>query len=724
MRRIVKAFAFVLAALPLAVPVSAQVTDSLAVEVTDSLAVEVTDSLAVEESQKCADCIISSVLESLPAADLAELDAQMERLASVSEESVHALVSMLAPPEEGENSVYEYALNGLVAYVSAPGREALAAPVKDALLASVGECEDDANRAFLLTLSRLLVGRSDAAAIARWLGDEYLHPFAVSVLITIPGIEDEVVNLLKGAKEPDAGLAYLAAAKGVSGAEKYLLKWLPSNDATLCRNVYAALGKCGGKKSLDVLAAAAKADDYGLGTTNATESYLCLVARLVDEDNSKGMDEARMLLKSDRTHIRTAALDILLHSGRVDGRALVLEAVEDEDKEYRCAALFEAAGFADEDFCEAVAQLLPELTNDAKTDVVSWLGERHAAGQIAAIVEETGSQYPPLADAAIRAAGKIGGDEALSALTSCLSGPNAHTAEEVLGSFPGSITSAVLTLLDGTTVEQTAALHLASRRRIKESFDMALALTRSPDVRVSQAAYWALAGTCTADDFDRLCTLLDSCPGTYVAAVQAAAVYASTGTDHERILSAFLASPTPERHYPVLAADGDAEAVDILMAAAREGSQEACFSLLKVDSQIISELLELAGLNPRWRDDALSRVCDQIQTYVSPQESAAYYNSALELRPSPRTANKLLTALGDSGSPDGIGIAVGYTDDQKTCAAAAYAIKGIASANPELLSDDACRAALSRAREVFSALAAADPDAGYAVDEINLLLAD
>ncbi|MCD8312980.1 MAG: HEAT repeat domain-containing protein [Bacteroidales bacterium] len=679
--------------------------------------------LHAQQEEKCADCIVSGALETLPAENADVFNAAMESLASLGGESVRALVSMLAPPEEGQNALYEYALNGLVAYVSAPGREAEAAEVKDAILDSVGECEGKSNQAFLLTLVRLLAGPEDFDSIAAYLDDEYLGPFAVSDLASIPDIDDKILALIKKSKTPSAGLAALAAAKGISGAEKYLLKWIPSNDVTLRRNVYTALGVCGSEKSLVKLGSVAYADNYALGNANASEAYFRLLRRLVESGSRKAFETAKDLLDNKITVAKTNAFDILFHSGKLSGKALVLAALKDEDREYRRAALFEADEIADEELYASVAALLPDLDNEARTDIVSWLGERHAASQTAAVLEAVGSGHAPLAVAAIRAAGKIGGEDALKVLVDCLDGPHAIEAETALESFPGSIRETVIALIDSPSpLVQAVALRLASRRHVTETFDRALELTSSQDPQVSAVAYGALAGICTPEDFDRLCALLDSCPEEAVSAVQNAAGHAGTDVEYEALSAKVEASPCSERYYPLLASCGNAGAVETLEAAAREGSEDAFAALLRVDADIASVLLELAGTDSEWKDMALFRACDLVGKYIAPSDRIPYYVASLEMEPSSKVTVKLLNALGESGSPDAVGIAIGYTDYPETAEAAAYAVKSVISANPGLLGDEAYTAALLKAREVYAALSVGDPDAGYAVDEINLLL--
>ena len=70
--------------------------------------------------------------------------------------------------------------------------------------------------------------------------------------------------------------------------------------------------------------------------------------------------------------------------------------------------------YADDDLYAAIARKLPSLKDDAaKTDIISWFGSRHAASQAGTVIAAIASPDPELALAAIRAAGRIGGQEAL-----------------------------------------------------------------------------------------------------------------------------------------------------------------------------------------------------------------------------------------------------------------------------------------------------------------------
>ncbi len=693
---------------------------------------------------------VKTVLAGLPAEKQADFDALMQLLASTGEEGILALAEMLPPTGEEQIPAVEYALNGVVAYVSAEGREELAAPIRAGLRTAIEKCTDKTNQAFLMSQLQLIGTSADSDFFVKYIDDEYLETFAASALMSIQGADDVLLSLIKKSS-PSSALANAAAFKSLQGAEKYLLKWAAaSTDEVIKENVYNALRVCGSSKSISVLSEAAKADSYGLGTTDATGAYLGLVNRLAAAGDSKGLAEAETLLASDYTHIRIAGLEILLNACPDRREALVLEALDDTDREYRVAALTAASGFgggareevpvspasgddaaAVPEICASVVAAMPSLSIEAQTDVVNWLGDCRAADYCAAVVEAMSSSDPQLAVSAIRAAGKIGGEDALNALVAALDGPFGKDAVTALAHFNGDIRPAVIEILDGSSSAPAtaAAVKLAGQRHIKSAAPKTLELTGSDDTMVRSAAYDALAGVCSPEDFGSVCSLLDDCADEYVAPAQAAALSALADTEpsgrYDLTSARMEASAHPERYYPLLASTGSPDAVATLLEAARGGSNEAFTSLLKIDDPqaLVSPLIELAGQNDGWKDAAAKRVCTLIKKYEPAEDRVARLADALAASPSAKVCNNILETIGESYDLAGIPVALQYIDDSETAEGAAYAIKSVCAKNVTAVqSDEAVRDALNKAKAVFAVLAQNSADAGYAVDEINLLL--
>ena len=684
---------------------------------------------AQDARQRTAETIVADALAQLPAQTPKAFDSLMQELAATGADGIRMMAGMLVPASEGKNAVVEYALGGVVSYVSAQGREALAREVRTGLADAVAASTDKPNQAFLLSLLQLCATAQEAPVFVKYAGDDYLADYAVRGLISTPGTEATLLALIGESPAPNALLAYAAAEKGLAAAEPALLKWAadPTADTPARQAVYNALAKCGTHASIATLAAAAKADGYAFTKNDATGAYVNLLARLAAAGEQKALSAAKALQKPALPqNVRAAGLEIVLAADAKKRTQTVLAALKDADREYRCAALDFAGDFADDALYAAVVKKMPSLSDAAKTDVVSWLGARHAASQSAAVVAAMSSPDDELALAAVRAAGKIGGQQALDALIAQLGGAHAKEASAALAAFNGKPNAAFVAALDGDPATQANALKLVAKRRITTAADKVFALLGSGDKAVRTAAYDALAGVTTAGDFDRLCDLLDKAQGDDVKALQAglrnALAPAAPDMQYKLVAGRMAAAPQKARYYPLLAQAATDEAIGALLKA--DDPKAAFAALLTVKNPVMIDVLyELAGKNPDWTDAAISRYTDfATASDNTPMRKYQLYRKGLEANPSAKTQNKLLKALSKTPVFPALVLAVKYMDAPATAETAALVVKTVAAKNPGM-GGQTVAAALKKALEVYVELAKADADAGYAVDEIKGLMA-
>lgn len=685
---------------------------------------------AQDARQRTAETIVADALAQLPAQTPKAFDSLMQELAATGADGIRMMAAMLVPAAEGKNAPVEYAINGVVSYVTAAGREELAREIRAGLTDAVAASTDKPNQAFLLSQLQLCATAAEAPVFVKYAADEYLADYAVRGLISTPGTDGEILALIDASPAPDALLAYAAAEKRLAAAEPALLKWAadPKTGTPTKEAVYNALAKCGTAASIAPLAAAAKADGYAFTKTDATGAYVALLARLAAAGNSKAVAAAKALRKTGMPqNIRIAGLEIALRADAKKRTQEVLAALKDPDRTYRCAALDCAAEFADDDLYAAIARKLPSLKDDAaKTDVISWFGSRHAASQAGTVIAAIASSDPELALAAIRAAGRIGGQEALDALVAQLDGPHAREASAALAAFNGKPNAAFAAALDGTPRTQANALKLVAMRRITTAADKVFALLESPDAAVRAAAYDALAGVASPKDFERLCDLLNQAQEADVKALQAglknALARETPAAQYEKTMARIASAPAKARYYPLLAQAASKEAIDALLAA---DDREAAFAaLLTVENPAMVDVLyDLARRNPAWTDAALARYTEFVTASADTGvRKYQLYRRALELNPSAKVQNKLLKALAKTPEFPVLVLAMNYMDAPATAETAAMVVKTVAAKNPAL-GGETVAAALKKAQEVYAGLAKSDADAGYAVDEIKGLLA-
>ena len=143
--------------------------------------------VAQDARMRTSETIIADALNQLPASEKKVFDEVMSELVSTGAEGIAQVADMLVPASEGKNAIVEYALNGVVAYVTTPDKEAEKTIVRKGLIQALDACKDNPNKAFLLTLLRMCGEAEDAPVFVKYLNDEYLVEWAISGLTTIKG---------------------------------------------------------------------------------------------------------------------------------------------------------------------------------------------------------------------------------------------------------------------------------------------------------------------------------------------------------------------------------------------------------------------------------------------------------------------------------------------------------------------------------------------------------
>lgn len=175
---------------------------------------------AQDARQRSLETIVADGLAQLPAQDTPTLDAAMQELAATGARGVKMMADMLVPATEGKNATVEYALSGVVNYVTAEGREALAEGVREGLCEALKSCSDKPNQAFLISLLQLCSTEEQIPLLVEYTRDEYLADYAVRALISTPGSDKALLDLIAGSAEPNALLAYAAAERQLTEDRK------------------------------------------------------------------------------------------------------------------------------------------------------------------------------------------------------------------------------------------------------------------------------------------------------------------------------------------------------------------------------------------------------------------------------------------------------------------------------------------------------------------------
>ena len=683
--------------------------------------------VAQDARQRTTATIIADALDQLPADRQRTYDSVVKDLASTGADGINQLAGMLVPADKGKNATLEYALYAVVSYVAGPDKAAERAEVRKGLKESIDKCTDNANKAFLMNMLQRCATAEDAPFFVKYAKDSYLADWAINGL-ALEGMDDALLELMKNDGACREKLAYAAGDKKLAAAEPILIGWLKDADAKTKKAIYHALGIIGTAKSLPVLGAAAKADKYDwVPETDATSAYLRLIKNLAAKNDKAAIAAAKALLKpANKAFVRGAALEAVVAAEGAKAKALVTAALADNNRDYRVNALRLSECFADDAWYAAVAKTLKAKGDkEVKADVLNWFGTKKVASQIDAIVANINSANTEIAEAAIAAASKIGGETALNALVAQLNGKNAKAATAALLSFNGKVNDKVIAALDADKATQIAALGIASTRSMEAAADKVFAMLNSTDAETSAAAYKALAGVVEPKDFGRLCDLIEK--GKHTADIQnamkSALLSLTADKQMETVTPAVNKSSNASLYYPVLAQVGSSAAIaEILKGYNGNYKNEAFAALLTVDNvEMIDVLYNIAVNDKANAQKALARYTAMVSKSANtPVRKYQLYRKALEIATDAKVQSNLLSLLGGTNTYQALLIAEKYLDNKATAEAAAGAIRNIASKNTGNFGGEPVRKAMEKAIEVFKAIG--DADAGYAIDDLKSLL--
>lgn len=678
--------------------------------------------------------IVADALAQLPGKKQKNYNSAMADLASTGTEGVVQLAGMLVPADKGKNSTVEYALYGLTSYVMAPGHEAQRDAVREGLKASIDKCTDNPNRAFLMTLLQNCGTADDASFFAKYVKDSYLQEWAINGLIGLPGTEETLMELVNAEAAPREVLTYAAGKKGLKAAEPVILKWAAEANDADARAYYKALGQIGSSKSMPVLAKAAKAQKYSWEPNAATEAYIALLENMVANGEAKQASAAakNLIKATDKAHVRGAALNLIFEADGKKALPMLVQAMKDNDRAYRVNALRRAEAWADADVYAALNKFVTAKgDNLVKADIINWYGANHAADQIDVVLANINSPNQEVATAAIKAAGKIGGEKALDALVAQLGGAKTSAAEAALLAFNGKINPGVIKALDGNADSQIAAMKLASSRKMTEAAPKVFALLNSDNANVKDAAYAALAGVVGPDDFDAVCQLVEkngaNSNQALVNALQSSVRNLSKAEQYAKVMPYINKSKVPYQYYMVLAQAATPEAVAALLKGFNNGTgaakNMAFAALLNVNSPEMIDVMYGIAVGDKSREAmAMSRYANLVNgSDYTPVRKYQLYRKGLEAATDKKVKNVMLKGLAGTNTYQALVIADKYLSDKATAKAAANTVRTIASKNNGGFGGAPVRQALEKTRDVFKAGTSADD--GYAVDDINGMLA-
>ena len=642
--------------------------------------------------------IVADALAQLPAEESAIYNQVMAELAAAAPEGIEMIASMLKPAAEGvNNSPMEYALYGTASYVTKQGA-AMREGVRTGLKNALDKATHNPTRECILTALQICATADDAEYLGKLLKDDYLAKYAARALAAVKGTEAHVLKLMQEQSSNNISkvlLAQIASYKPhFHDAEPILIAWLDGATEAEATQIYTALGTWGGDAAAKTLEAAAKGVNYEFEVTNAYGAYMNLLNGHLMKHEPKLVEKAaKKLLKVEKTNVRIAAIDLLV---QIKGAAIlptIVKALKEDCREYRYGALRCAEAIENPAATQAVvADALASCSDDATIDVLNWLGANHAAAEIDHIVPYATNANDEIACAALAAASRIGGAEALKAFEARIAADNSEAVNNAvingLLTFNGSINDMLVANMDKNDNARAIAKAVLAKRRITAAGDTVMKWAKGGDDVAN-----ILANIATEKDFNALCDMLEK--GKNVDILSKAigkSLEAKPVAEQVKLISdrAAKAGQNKLYYYPSLAATGSADVIATLVEGYKAGNKGgyAFDGMLQIaDDAILPHLFDVATTNADLKSKALARYIALVPaSKLSPEMKYMSLRRAIEANPAVAQKNAALTALASTQTFPAMMFAAQYMDDEATAQAAANTVLQIATKHPEFYS--------------------------------------
>ena len=464
---------------------------------------------------------------------------------------------------------------------------------------------------------------------------------------------------------------------------------------------------------------------------NVREGLKQAIAAQSDKDAKQFLEnELRLLSKTeDVTYVApkastpyAKAYDKLVSLGSNAGKEIV-KSVKSKDHALRMQALkfATAKGLATDELAASVTKKYKSLSEEAKCDVLYWLGDNKIASQ-KDLLSSVASQGGKPAKAAIEALGKIGGDEAQKVLINQLGGENNAEAFRALCSFPGKL-SVLEPLKAAVGDKKVSLMKLASARRCTETAEEIFKLAIGKEYK--DAALDAMPGVVKPEmSKGVLGTLVIIDDAQNVAKWQkaaAACMQMLSADDQYQEIASFLNSskiPNKERLYPLLAATGTDTSVSALEKIGGVAAIEALGT--STNYKAAKPLLDAAK---KGSAKALMSYVNLVNTKERNLDNrSAKLTEAFALAKTVADKKNILSKLAGTPTRNAFLLASKQLDDKELGYTAATAAKEIITKTTEDIEYDVVKENLEKCINIFKATG--DADDGYAVDALRQKLSE
>jgi HEAT repeat protein len=636
---------------------------------------------------------LQELLSRLPARDASEARMVSALMLESAPENVARLCAQLDTTKPGNDAQLRYALSGLTSYATMPGHQAERGSYVIALNSALGRMHTPPSKAFVIQQLQAAGGQESVETLSPYLRDAALCESAAQALLSIRTPE-VAGKMLEAVRQVD-GARRLTLVKALGELQTRdivpdLMKWAKEDDPSLREASLEALAAIGDPHSNDLMQ-----------TPQLRLTYARSLAKAGNRDLSERICQAILSSKTS-PDARPAAL-YQLASLRGDSIYADLYAdARDLDPVFSATALDLAAKLkpGSESASKGWQDVLRQATPEQQADVVKMLGRRTDAASLAIVYGALKDQQPVVRIAAVEAATRLGGGDAIDAMMSLLE--RTDRADEIAAvrnvlvslSPKQTIPALVRTLPSATAPAQVMLLQYSAGcgNLVPSSGILALVRHESPAVR--QAAIKTLEAVAGPDDMPNLVQSYLAARGDADANAMRRTIAAVAGrTPAESRANAILGvldTAASTNKAALLRALGRVSGQKSLAVLSRNTAskdpsiKDAALRALAEwpDMQAFDTLLAVAKSKQPLNYKVLAvRACLRIvdDAHLPSGRAARLLEKVVAAAPRVEEKRMALASLGNTSSTEAVRIASGYLGDDSVGLDAALAIQKIAA---------------------------------------------
>ncbi|MDD2243005.1 MAG: DUF1080 domain-containing protein [Dysgonamonadaceae bacterium] len=651
--------------------------------------------------------IVADVLAQLPADNQKQYNQLMTDLVSTGEEGLLNLIGKFNPPGNKSNETIDYAISAWTNFVA--NDNAKRSVAANAYEKALGQSYDNEIKATIIRQLEKIGGDDNVDVLSTLLKDERLIGPASQALskFNSDAAGSALLNGLKSTTNETFQIQLVNALSQTNNdsAEPVLLGLLSkSTSPVLEKVIYDALANTGSKMSVEILRKAAEKVGYSYTKSNATQTYITLLSKLITSEPKLVEKEAKNLLsvatKQKKSDLSLAANELLFSLSNTNKVNLFKNVLKTADP-VTMTNLLNTFSFEKNNKVMDLVQksLSPKASPSVQAAILYSLGNKKIASAVSTIINYLNSSDLMVQKAAISALSMIGGEESMLALAGLLKSSDNKTvdlAKGALSSYNGDISYTLASVFESSSdAGKIAILQLIANRQMESQYNLVYNQLFTDNKSVKDEAAKTLSSVVSSKNLSDLFTLLEQSDKAYIPSMQKALnkalSFLSADDQLKQITERMNKSSNKYLYYEALANTGSQEAMNVLTkayATSTGQNKSAAFDALASwkSFNVIYSLLDI--LRNSTSKEEKSKSVDAVvalikKSNVTGAVKSLYLQEVMGFAETDQQKNNIISLLGATGMYQSLLFVAPFMNQPTLSESAAQAAMNLAINNPD-----------------------------------------